>query len=734
MGDTAEPRALHRVPARTRVLLTLSIARTQYLVPFALLILFGWLLLTGFTTVERILSYYTPLPYWDYWRIPENLSRYETFDLRAFWRQHNDHRIVFPELVFAFDMLVLHGRLILPLAVSFLSYVATWLVLSSTLFADRLLSRSVALAAALLAGVIALWQGSAALLAAPFQLQWTLMQLAVACSLVSLSTLKESSRPFYLIATIAAAVVANYSSGNGLLLWPLLCGLGVLVRLKRRHLLALGLASVVFIALYFVGYQFGSELNLRSLLLHPVYLLGYFGSYLSMPFGGMKSPGFGVWVGLVNLALTLLLLIAAARRGLLFSKPGLVLFGSYSFTLLTILLTAAGRMDPSDPTFTNAKPARYVTVPLMNWAVFILLCFWVSARARLRVVSPRAIALLIGVLLLLYLPKLRDWLALVTEDYSEQQLGTLSLQNDLVDPNLIRKIFVSVEFVVNLLPELREQHLSIYFKPRDRWLGKPALQFARRVDSFIPGRLTHTYPVRGGVEVLGWADGSSLRRSYRWILLANERGEIVGFGERLPAGFPSKLRADDVPPSLAWVGFVNLTWPSQQISAYVIDARRGGLFPIAGSISVPAVQPATLEDAAGSLAGVTWQKDPIWSENRLPTLVPFGQVPPGPIWGSWSGNDANRGQLVSSPFAAPANSCVILPILHGPKSGGLSVDLADADTGQTLATAPMQDEATRWEYWRVPIPTAVHHLRITARDEGKDWGEWVATANPLACR
>lgn len=725
----------------------------QYLVAFGLLFLFCWLVLNGCETVERIFHYYVALPDWDYWRVPENLSKYQKFQLSALWRQHNDHRIVFPEIVFALDMLVLHGRLILPLAVSIVAYVGTWLLLSSTLWADASLAmtqvgqgaapvlpgvplpaRALAFGATSLAGVIVLWQGSAALLATPFQLQWTLMQLAVACSLVLLSKLKETSSGFYLAGVIAAAVVANYSSGNGLMVWPLLLVLALALRLERRKVIILGIASLTFIALYFVGYQFGADLNIRNVLTHPLYLLEYAASYLSMPFGGMKSPEFGVRVGVANLLIILVLFVIASRRGLLSSRPGIVLFGSYAFTLLTIFITAAGRMEPADPTFRNAKPPRYVTVPMMNWAVFILLSLWISFRARWKVLSPRLVAALISLLLLLYLPKLGVWLTLVTQDFSEQQVSALGLENEVVDSNLIRKIFPSVDFVLRYLPKLREQHLSIYYKSHAHWLGKPLSSFSRNTGEMIPGQITSTFPLQGGVEIIGWADGSTLRRAYSWLVFTNEHNTIIGFGRRLPAGFPAFLTTNTTPPSLSWVGFVNLSIPVQFISAYAVDLRRGGLFRIAGSIPVPSTHRATPQEAAEAITGLTWQRDPTWTETSLPTGVDFGQVPSGVIYGSWSGNDVNQGQITSSIFSRPTNSCVILPVLHGPMAAGLTVDLIDADNGQSVAAAPMQNADDMWEYWRIPLPTSVQHLRILARDAGKDWGEWVALATPLTCR
>src|SRR5947209_6299638 len=180
-----------------------------------------WLLWNVAQTIGRVIDYYTPLPMWDYWRVVDHLPSYKALHLAVFWRQHNEHRILFPEIAFATDMLILHGRMILPLVLSFLCYVATWIVLSSTVFADKTVDLKIRLAGILLAGVVGLWQSAANVLGVPFLLQWTLMQLAVALTFLSLSKLRATLSTAMLGGTIAAAVVATYSSGNALLLWPL---------------------------------------------------------------------------------------------------------------------------------------------------------------------------------------------------------------------------------------------------------------------------------------------------------------------------------------------------------------------------------------------------------------------------------------------------------------------------------------------------------------------------------
>src|SRR5450631_2155191 len=78
-----------------------------------------WLAYNLDETVQRIMDLYIPIPMGDYWRVPQFLKAYQTLRIGVFWKQHNEHRIIFPEIFFAIDMLWGHGRMILPTAVSF---------------------------------------------------------------------------------------------------------------------------------------------------------------------------------------------------------------------------------------------------------------------------------------------------------------------------------------------------------------------------------------------------------------------------------------------------------------------------------------------------------------------------------------------------------------------------------------------------------------------------------------
>jgi hypothetical protein len=697
-----------------------------------LLLLAAWLVFNWLETVERMLRYYNPLPVWDYWRIAASLPFYYAHDFRILWHQHNEHRIIFPEIFFAADCLWFHGRQVLPMAISFLCYAGSWLVLAWAFWSNASLSGFVRAVGILLAGIIIGWQGSAVFLMSTFLLQWTLSQLAALLSLAFLSRVKETGSNANLSAAIISAVVATYSSGNGLLLWPILIGAGLLLSIRRQQLLALVIAGILADGLYFIGYRFTGTLSIRKLLEHPVYALEWIGAYLSMPFGAIKAAEFGVWVGITSLAIVIFFVIVAARKHLLFSRAGVVLFGFYLFALVTALLTAAGRIDPNDPTFSSAKPARYLAGPLVTWGVFILLCLWFSDRLRSKVVSPYVVAFVIAVLMLLGLPKLRWWLRGADADNANEQLAALAMKTGLQDPTVELNIFPDPPAVNYWAKGLRENHLSVFYKGLTNWIGRPARSFAIRVDSTVPGEITYTFPVLDGVEVAGWVDGSELRGSTKWILLTNESGEIAGFGTKLPAGFPPVVQNPRTPPSLGWVGFVNLKCPVKQISAYLV--KNGSLLAIHGFVPVPPVQVILWPQAGPQIQGLHWQMDPAWTVNGLPPRILRGQGPPGAIYSSWSGTDANAGRITSSIFAAPENACVVLPLIQGPRRGGLSAGIVDADTNQVLASVPFQDTPKQWVFWRLPFAATVKHVRIVAEDSGKQWGEWLAIGNPSFCK
>jgi hypothetical protein len=535
---------------------------------------------------------------------------------------------------------------------------------------------------------------------------------------------------------IVAAIVATYTLANGLCLWPLLLISGLLLRINTRHLAALAVAAIAFGGAYFVGYRFSSDSHPANLITHPIYTAKFIAAYLGMPFTVITDapavPTLGITIGFFNLMSVLTLAVFAWRRGMLLSRPGIVLFGTYAFTLAAIVFTAVGRMNPADPDFVAASAARYITAPLLNWAVTFFICFWFAGLTKWKGTLVPASAMVLGILLALAFAQLAPWLANQADLFAEHQLCDLSMRSGLLDDDLLRKVFPSADFVKGYLPVLQKNRLSIYYKWQGRWLGKNAMLYGGFVSERTPGVITLLYPVTGGVEILGWADESRLRRSYKWVLIVDELMKVVGFGEKLPAGFPRSLTDMRTPSSLAWVGFVNTKFSPKTITAYLVDLR-SGLIRIGEPVPVPTVHVASLHDLGALIQKVDWSGEEASDAARLPMQLSVG-VPGGPVHSTWHGSDANTGTWQSSVFSAPKEHCLIMPVIHGPTVAGLAVTLLDGDLNAVIAEAPMLDSSQSWNFWRIPVPENVHRLRITASDEGRGWGQWVAVSDPTQCR
>ena len=158
------------------------------------LILGAWAILNWLLSIRSIIRDYNPLPVWDYWNVADHLEKYKALDFSVLWVQHNEHRIVFPETVFAADMLFFHGHQIFSLIVSFACYFGVWLVLAWAFHSDKAIPPAIRNAGILFAAIVIGWQGSSVVLGNTFLLQWTMAQLAVVLSLALLAA-SASVRP-----------------------------------------------------------------------------------------------------------------------------------------------------------------------------------------------------------------------------------------------------------------------------------------------------------------------------------------------------------------------------------------------------------------------------------------------------------------------------------------------------------------------------------------------------------
>jgi hypothetical protein len=464
-----------------------------------------------------------------------------------------------------------------------------------------------------------------------------------------------------------------------------------------------------------------------------MYAAEFVASYLGSPFSFVKSVRLGVCIAIISFLSMCITGLIARRKRALQSQTAAVLSGWYCFSLLTAILIASGRIDLIDPSLGNAKQSRYLLNPLLTWSAVLLGSAWACWQLTRRALAGYTITAIAAVLIFTGFHQLQPWLMQQDKPYINVQLAGLAVEMNIFDPGVMLNLFPwNPSYVEQCAPILRRDHLSLYYKGYGNWLGHGLNEFAKLVNAPVHGAITYTYRVLGGVEVGGWADDSQVFGAKHWILLSSDTGQIVGFGRRLPAGFPEALDNIATPLSLGWAGFVSLKYPVREIAAYVVTRR--GLVPLTRPMPAPQLAVASAQETGPPLPGIQWERDPSWTPGEPPPYVPYGSAPSGPIYNSWSGSDANTGRIWSSSFSAPSDGCLIVPVLQGYHSDGLSAEVIDADTNQVIASIPFQNAPKQWTFWRIPVPTQAKHLRIRAQDDGRNWGEWLALGTPASCR
>ena len=228
----------------------------------------------------------------------------------------------------------------------------------------------------------------------------------------------------------------------------------------------------------------------------------------------------------------------------------------------------------------------------------------------------------------------------------------------------------------------------------------------------------------GKLQLTGWAYLADRKvRADAIIVLARESGK----GRVLSIVFTSQARSD-VFEQLHEIEALSTGWraevlvpPGTVIRCFAYDAVTGHAHLLAG------VAPGELKAPAGSAnieVNGSWTRDGYYPG--------IGPAPgDGIAFGSWSGADSNTGTLRLGPFHLDGGTTIALPLVTGPSSTGISVQIRDMDTKAILSElTPAPVHATWWE-WRPTLPAGrALNVEIVAEDAGKQWGQWLAVGWP----
>jgi hypothetical protein len=334
--------------------------------------------------ITLVVYYWTNIPIWDEWDFVAIISAYHhgTLSLADFYAQHNEHRILFPNLVM-FVLVQASGwdtrwEMAFSLVVALVTFGLLVLMLRRGLRTRWVLAVAVPLASLVVFSPVQYenWMWG-------WQIEWFMMVLGVVGAVCALSIWKSprSWKPMAL--AMAAATLATYSLGSGMLVWVACLPVLLVDRRLRRWTPAWVVLAAVEIVLYFTDYTtVSNQDDIAAILKHPV----AFGHYMSVYLARPLVPGFSPTKSVFVTGWLLLVLAAASgylalrrRADLVVALPWLCLAG---YTVLAGTITASSRLVFG---LQQASASRYTAISnLFIVSTIAVVCIVLSGTWRRR--------------------------------------------------------------------------------------------------------------------------------------------------------------------------------------------------------------------------------------------------------------------------------------------------------------------------------------------------------------
>ena len=502
------------------------------------------ILLGGVVTISLALYLvvvsYSSLPYWDGWTQVFAVRDGNPLSLSSLWKQHNEHRMPIPKLFLQADLRWFHARQVFLLASIFVVQFLQLLLLAWSMrvlggWRGELWRTGVGLAA-FCVFCPSQWEN----LTWGFQVCFVLPGLFATVSLIGLLLYwKSSQEPLgktaanwkYLALSIAAALGATWSLSNGNLLWPLLVAAALLLRLRIVAVLTYAMAGALSTAVYLLDYVHPTYVvtSVRTPVATIKYLLAYFGS---------SWPGYhfrlAEIVGLGGLTVFFLLLarLPVYARGRRTFDVQLVLIAAFCFA--TGVVTALGR---SPLGVDQAIASRYQSVSLLFWCSLGLMVLGaVSLLSRESNAFFLAVQVGLLAIMLVGARHSENSLMLARKHGFALNAAAMSLVTNVPDAGQLKLAFWNPDYLLTLVPDMRQERLSVFSGTDSLLLGKPLESaFALASSNECIGALESTVPMPGvadwlaALRITGWAWDYNHRRPPSRIVATTD-GIITGLG------------------------------------------------------------------------------------------------------------------------------------------------------------------------------------------------------------
>ena len=304
-----------------------------------------------------VYRYGITVPYWDQWEHVTLLekSHNHTLTFTDFWSQHNEHRIFFPKIIMFFLTQISGWNIFLELCTNIVFASLSLFFLFSLLDCTQGTKNNTILKIITSFLIFSMAQYENWSWGWQIQIYMVVTGIIVTIWLIN----KWQGKIQGLVIAILAAVLANYSFGSGILIWPsALFMLIIQEKWKLKHIIIWIAAGFVTVASYYYKHTGSSfDVPMTYFLSHPVtfiqYVLGYLGASLAPK---IKYANLASVILLIIIILSILDIRRLDKERLRKMLPWLTLI---LYVLMSAIITGMGRVHLGR---NQSMSSRYTTI------------------------------------------------------------------------------------------------------------------------------------------------------------------------------------------------------------------------------------------------------------------------------------------------------------------------------------------------------------------------------------
>lgn len=572
-------------------------------------------------TVYFTFANHVPIPQWDEWQIYNEYIDWVsgiTSRFEYLWTPHNEHRTVIAKLLFHLDIDYFEGRFIfpkiVPVIVHFLHmivFILFALIYSRNNTHDRL---------AAVAAIIVLFFSGYHLenFYRAFNSQVITEITFVTFSLSSLILFRQSfenlyKARIYFLVTLLFAILATLSYGAGILVWPVLVTVSVLIRAPRRYIFFLASITILVSLLYVFRHESIGETNPLHVVKSPLSVTVYFFAYLGSPFAGQQlsvAIPFGIFgvAAFVFFGKRIIARYYDKRETICFLSTLLFCIGLA--VILSAAITAIGRYELTPR---QALSGRYASIASVYWACLLIECLSSNSLSRVKYrwlgsgifKRFRVVFILAGIAIIVHTNSYWHRVFKIEyEKFTELSLALISGAPDTgtqATPNILAYAYKRLDYIDKVVGFMKAHRLSLYAKGLDSILITLKEELANKdlrsrfllKEDWCAGEFNSlglifkkTPDGRDWARLHGWAWDKKEQGRPKAILFGDKQNHFIGYGKV----FQRRDRALERNPWLGtphvgWFGYVAANL-GEAIRAYALSADFRSICPLQGMIYV----------------------------------------------------------------------------------------------------------------------------------------------------